>query len=56
LLGDSIKEYITVLSQERDILSIIESISEVRITRHGLSISLMVKMKAPVKTWRWAAS
>ena len=56
MLGDSIKEYITVLNQERDILSIIESISEVQITRHGLSVSLMVKMKASVKTWRRAAS
>ena len=46
LLGDSIKEYITVLNQEGDTLIILEGISEARIAGHVLPAALMVRMKA----------
>jgi hypothetical protein len=56
LLLDFIKEYVAVLNQERDSLSILEGISGARIARHGLPAGLMARIKASMKTWRRAAS
>ena len=56
LLEDIIEEVVVVLDQERDSLSTLESMSEARIARHELPVSLMAKIKASVKTWGRAAS
>jgi hypothetical protein len=53
---NTIKEYLVVLSQEKDILSPLERISEARVTRHRLLAGLMTRLKDSVKTWRRAAS
>ena len=37
------------------ILSTLERVSEVRITKHGLPASLMTGLKDSIKTWRPAA-
>jgi hypothetical protein len=55
LLVDTIKEYLVVLSQEKDTLSTLERISEARVVRHGLLVGLMTRLKNSIKTWRRAA-
>jgi hypothetical protein len=56
LLVDTIKEYLVVLSQEKDTLSTPERISEAQVARHGLPAGLMTRLKESIKTWRRAAS
>jgi hypothetical protein len=53
---DTIEECLVILSQEKDILSTLESISEARVARYGLLAGLVTRLKDSVKTWRWTAS
>jgi hypothetical protein len=50
LLVDAIKERIAVFNCERDILSILDGISEAQIARHGLPAGFMTRIKASMKT------
>jgi hypothetical protein len=49
---NTIEECLIVLSQEKDTLSTLERISEARVTRPGLPVGLMTRLKDSVKTWR----
>jgi hypothetical protein len=53
---DTIEEYLVVLSQEKDTFSTLDRFSEARVTRHGLSEGLMIRLKDSVKTWRRVAN
>ena len=52
---NTIEECLIVLNQEKDTESILERISEARVTRRGLPAGLMTGLKDSVKTWKQTA-
>jgi hypothetical protein len=47
---DTIEECLVVFSQEKDILSTLDRISEARVAKHGLPAGLITRLKDSVKT------